>query len=763
MLDRVPESARARALLALAAAIAGLLTAPATAAVPTDFSVPAVQALKPPPMDPAPDDPGWHGGDIPAPGGFFDLTTHARAPNATSVRMLYDARNLYVAFSCEQAGTPIVATQTTDDVGFGLDDFVGVGVDTSGVGTQTYYFEASPRGVRYEQANENSRYRPTWKVSSAVRGSSWSAVFVIPLDVMRIHPGSPQTWRINFIRNVAASAEHYTWAYNGVMQDGPIGNGWPNFFDTRYWASWTGVRVSADMLRAARAKPRAELYALQSMGRDRDVFQQGSGVFAAQNVRVTGLDVSYPLTQTINFVGTLNPDFSNVEIDQQTIAPQEFRRSLQEYRPFFAQGASFINANAAATNNNVAFYSPGIGAFDRGEKVEGTFGKQSFGVLNFRGFDGLTGNTFDDTAFGYKHALQDRTFLYWADGVIAHHSVSGNDTTGEFGVAGRNLKTGFVWALDDATESGSWNPVRTAHNTNGFIDVHKQNYEWNAGYQDISPFYNPIDGFTADSDVRGPSLYAWGAGATPYVKNYELQFNADRYVDRSGAAHQADFDLTLTATLRNGFSIDGLGPVIGELRSYALVDPQATGTNCADPSLPRSYFTGYPTYFCGRTDTFDLMAIPVGYGDGTPAPIDASVSYGRFGYGLLGAADDGPDYVHLYTLSTSRPIGRLLSLGLEYDGTFERAIAGGQYDSQWLRRVSVGVLLGRDQNLTFSLRAINGNGGFALPGTNFAAAYHRRFRSGDELFVNFGTPASPYTLDRFIIKYLFRAGGQPGT
>ena len=735
------------------------------AAVAMSTSVPAASAVHPLPLDPAISDSAWAAGAIPTPDRFYNLTTRHAAPYDTKVWMLYDAQNLYVAFRCEQHGTPIVAGQTTNDVGFGLDDFVGVGIDTSGAGTDAYYFETTPRGVRYEQAFETNRYRPTWRAAGKIDGSTWSAVMIIPLHVMRIHPGSSQTWRINFVRNVAASAEHYTWAYNGAMSDGPVGNGWPGFSDVRYWAAWGGVQVSTAMLQSAKPKPRAEIYALDSVGGDRDIFQQANGAFASQKVRMDGLDLTYPLTSTINFVGTLNPDFTNVEIDQQTIAPQEFRRNLQEYRPFFSQGANFINANAVGIGPDTVFYSPGVGPFDRGEKVEGTFGLQSFGVLNFRGFDQMTGNTFDDTAFGYKHALQNRTFLYWADGVVAHHSLFGTDATTEYGVAGRNLKTGFVWGVDQAVENGSklWNPLGTGHNTTGFIDVHQHNYEWLLGYQDISPFYNPMDGFTATSDARGPEISTWTAGATPYIKNYILNLFADRFTDRSGAAHQVDFDPSLGVTFKNGFSINGLGPSIGSLRSYATVNPASTGTSCSDPNLPRSYFTGYPNYYCGRTDSFNLMTLPFGYGDGTPTPIDVQASFGRFGYGMLGPGDNGQDYVHLYSISTSRPLGRFLSLGLEYDGTFERGISSGMFDSQWLRRVSVGAQLGPNENLTVSLRAINGNGGFALPGSNLAAAYHRILPNGDELFVNFGTPASPYTLDRFIAKYLFRFGGEAGT
>src|SRR5579872_424800 len=752
---------RARSIASVLAGLILLLVTPVSAAVPMTFAFPAVHAAHPLPLDAAIADVEWQPGAVPVPNGFYDLTSRRGAPHATRVWMLYDERNLYVAFECEQSGVPIIATQTTNDVGFGVDDFVGVGIDTSGAGTDAYYFETTPRGIRYEQSNENARFAPVWQSASAIHDGSWRAVLIIPLNVLRIHGGSSQTWRINFIRNVAGSAEHYTWAYNGQMSDAPIGNGWPNFTDTRYWPAWTGVQVTAAMLHAARPQPRLELYALDSSGRDRDLFEQTNGAFAQQKARNEGLDLSYPLTPTINFVGTLNPDFSNVEIDQQTIAPQEFQRILQEYRPFFSQGASFIDAAGPQYQGDDVFYSPSVGPFDRGEKVEGTYGLQSFGVLNFRGFDELTGNTFDDTAFGYKHALTDRSFQYWADGVLANHSVFGNDDTVEIGSEGRNPRTGFVWLFDDAVERGSWNPLGIGHNTEGFVDVHKQNYEWNVEYLDISPNYNPIDGFTANSDVRGPSLFTWGGGAFDGVKNYQVFLNADRFIDHSGAVHQADFGLSLNATLSNGFSLNGVGPTTSELRSYALEDPVGSGTSCDDPALTRSYFTGYPGYFCGRTDTYNMMFVPVGYRDGTPTPIDAQAAFGRFGYGLLGGRD-GQDYVHLYTLSTSRPLWRIFSLGLEYDGTVENGIASGESDSQWLRRISLGTQLGPDENLTVSLRGISGTGGFAEPGNNLAFAYHRRFSNGD-LFVNYGTPAAPYTLNRLIVKYLFRAGGQQGT
>lgn len=726
----------------------------AKAAVPPTFSFPVARAPHPLPLDPTLADPAWLTGKVPTSGSWENVTTRrpVAEENATTVYMLYDDRALYVGFIARQGGAPIVASQTTNDVGFGSDDFMAVGVDTSGSGSQAYFFETTPRGVRYQQGSENVRYRPLWQSAVKVEGSTYRGVMIVPLDVLRIRPGAPQTWRVGFFRQLAAVGEHITWAYDGVMQDQGAGN-WPNFYDLRFWPAATGFTFHTST--ASRPKPRAELYGLQSIGADRTLFQQSNGEFLSEQVRPIGLDVSYPLTPTINFVGTANPDFSNVEVDQQTISPQEFRRQLQEYRPFFAQGADYMNPNPSSYSNfngapNEVFYSPSIGPFDRGEKVEGTYGLQSLGLLNFRGFNQVTGDTFDDTAYGFKHALQDQTFLYWSDGVLAHHSVSGNDATIEAGMKGRNLHNGFVWSVNSALENGSWVPQGTSRETNAFVDVHKPNYEWLFGYADVAPNFNPIDGYSSNSDVRGFQGTANVNGSMHGVKNWNLTVVGDRLLDRSGSVHETDAGAYLNATFVNGFSLNGLGPTISGLRSY---DVAAAPADCTGAVVGSSYFTGFPCYRNGRNVAFNLMGVPIGYRDGTPKPIDFSASWGNF----------QNSETHLYTLSTSRPVGSRYTLGLEYDGSYERDLTTGILESQWLRRVSLGIDTGSDSNFTISLRDINGLGGFATQtGLNLAAAFHLRMRSGD-LYLNYGTPAASATLDRFIVKYVVRVGGDAGT
>ena len=713
-------------------------TARAPAAVSPFFSFPAARAPHPMALDPSMSDPAWQAGKVPSETPWENVTTRAPAEEGTVTYLLYDDANLYVGFVVQQRSEPIVATQTTNDVGFGTDDFVGVGIDSSGAGSQAYFFETTPRGVRYQQATENVRFRPAWQTAASSGNGVWRAVMIIPLSAMRLRPGSAQTWRVGFFRNVASRGEHLSWAYDPTMQDQAAGS-WPSFGDLRFWPTASGIAIKTSAV--TKPKPRLELYGLSSSGVNRNVYQQANGTFASQKTRSFGADLSYPLTQTIAFVGTANPDFSNVEIDQQTIAPQEFARQLNEYRPFFAQGAQYISPNPQGYTNfnapkNQIFYSPAIGPFDRGAKIEGTYGLQSFGILSFRGFNQLSGDEFDDQAFGYKHAPADRTFQYWADGVLAHHSIEGNDTTYEAGASGRNLHNGFIWLIDSALERGSQVPQRVAHTSYGIAEVLKPNYEAVLQYADISPGYSPLDGFTTISDIRGFAGFLNLNGSTPGIKNWSTFLQGDRLLDRSGAVHQADSNVFFNATFKNGFSINGLGPSTSELRGY--------GGN---------FFTGYPSYANGVNVPFNLMNIPIGYHDGTPAPIDVSANWGSF----------GGNWLHLYTAQTSRPLGSKYTLGLEYDGSYERSLLTGALDSQWLRRVSLGFNMGASSNFTLSLRSINGRGGFATqPGLNLAAAFHARTKDGD-LYLNFGSPSAFTTLNRFIAKYVLRLGADAGT
>ncbi|MBV8369876.1 MAG: hypothetical protein JO036_13260 [Candidatus Eremiobacteraeota bacterium] len=699
----------------------------------------AVRAEKPPPLDPALTDPAWEKAVVAT--GMQTITTQRPSAFGARFMLLYDDANLYVGMRLQQSGAAVTATQTANDVGFGLDDFAGVGIDPTANGGQVYFFITTPLGTRYQQSTESARFAPPWTAVAKRTADGWNAMMVIPLKVLRRPSATVQTWRFNFIRRIAALNLNESWAYDPTMNDNGGGiNSFPQAGDARFWPKLTGLRLVAAQ---ARRPPRAEVYALASAGEDHRRFQAADGNFVQTGARHLGADVVVPITGTSAFVAALAPDYSNVEIDQQTIAPQEFRRALNEYRPFFTQGANFFNPvslNGINAPPNQIWYSPSIGPFDRGLKLEGTQGFQNFGAMEVQGAG------FDDMVFGLRHAPPNRSFLWSLDGVITHHSLgndtvdprAGNDATWEGQVGGRDDRTGLVYTLDYAHEAGTFVAIpRLAYKSENFVDVHQHNYEIYTGYRMIGPEYAPVDGFTVNADLRGPQFYFDLNGTLAkngWIKRADLFVTADRFTDGSGAVHQADSNLNVDLQFKNGLHLSG-GPFSSFLRTY-------------DSGL-----IGYPFYTGGITRTYNQHGVNLGWHEGTPAPFNAGYGWGPF----------GDMFLQQLAVSTSRAIGTRWNVGAEIDGTRERPTFGGAPNGQWLRRLSVGETIDKYTNFTIGLRDITGTGGFAQPGVNLAGSFHHRFKNDSELFVNYGTPAAPATLQRVVVKYVLRTGGGAGT
>ncbi len=698
--------------------------APALAWVPHTATIAAVKVATPPSLDLSLADPAWKRGAVFTT--FYDYTTHRPARHETIAYLLYDDNNLYFAVHSEQRGVPIVATQTVDHAGVASDDHVALNLETSGSGGRVYQFRTNPHGIHDEYSSENSRYAPDWKsLATVLPNGDWNAIMVVPLKDIRSQGGGKQDWQINVVRFIAGTNDEYTWAYEDTMSSD--GN-WQN------WPKLTGIEIAAS---AVRPRPHADMYALGSAGPDRGVFQNGIGNFEPMKARPYGVDVTVPVTNTMALVGTLNPDFSNVEQDQTTIAPQEFARMYNEYRPFFAQGANYINSLPGVNINSadVGFYSPNIGAFNSGVKLEGTQGHASLGALN------VTGDGFNDSAFGYLYGTSNQSFVAALQGVDANHTgvrdelfggaiLTTNPHSGLFAIAKLTQERGTL--VGAPSQAGDLQLALGIQNARELALLK---------YADIGPEYDPIDGYLQENDLIGPQFFyqyngAGSKGST--VKSYTLLAGADRFVDRSGAAHQSDVFSNASVTFQDQVTLQ-YGQTTSDLRTYA---------------------NAYPLYADARVIPFDAQTLAFGYRDGTPSPVDASYSWGPFANGF-----SQPVFLQQPSISASRQYGRW-GLSFAFNGAIEHAIPGSpaiDLDSQWERSLSVSRSFGKDTSIALGLRGINGNGGFAVPGTNLAVAFHERFKNLDELYVDYGTPASISTLNRFILKFVFHVGADTGT
>jgi hypothetical protein len=372
--------------------------------------------------------------------------------------------------------------------------------------------------------------------------------------------------------------------------------------------------------------------------------------------------------------------------------------------------------------------------------------------MHFEGFNQVTGSKFNDVAYGYLHALPDQSLRIWSDGVLAHDSVAGNDTTAEIGASALDVSTGINGGFDQSWETGLFVPG--LHQAQAFdvnLGVKKGNYNFLGDYQDIAPNYGPMLGYTAISDIRGFAAAFRDRGALPWTKSFQFGIGGDRFFDESGAIHQTDIGLTATVATKGQLTVS-VAPQFGLLRSYATRAPTAAET-CQSSSIPRTSYTGYPNYYCPLTQQYSNVGVTLGYRDGTPFPIDLGYGEGPF----------GGSYLHQYTSSISRQFGRRVTFSINYDGTY--ASSNGVLSSQWLRRFSVSEAFSSDSNISVEYRVVSGNIPFETqpPGANLAVSFHELFRNGNTLYISYGTPSAPQTLNRLIVKYIFNYGGDAGT
>lgn len=578
----------------------------------------------------------------------------------------------------------------------------------------------------------------------------YSVMMIIPISDLRVQNSKEQTWRLNFSRRIAATNTLLTWAYDDASV-AYCGNNGGNPISYCEATRWPSIQTIALASAAARPAPYADIYALGSTGSQRDIFETTPGNFTQRQPRAIGIDATIPITSTLAFVGALAPDFSNVEADQSTIAPQEFAIRYSEYRPFFAQGAQYISGIPNFNVNRYqysAFYSPAIGVFDTGYKLEGTAGRNAIGALTVRG-PGV-----NDQVFGLSNSAPDGSLSISGGGVFAHHDGVTDQVVGG-GISFTNLRTGFEPIASIAFERGTnvADPAQARDINVGFLSQHGT-LQAGVVYRDIGPQYNPLDGYVTLNDVRGPQAFLvenFVGPKTSPIKTIQLAYVTDRFLDRSGAVHAADTSVSAGVTLNNlfAFSINGGA---SELRSYDAV---------------------YPVYTNGQTNRFDQTGFAVGYKDGTPSATDANYSYGPFALGCsgtqtqslaCGSAPGGfvPAFVQQLDLMTARTFGRGYGISFEYGGTIERA-ARSPEDSQWLRRASLTRAFGSEGQLAVGLRSISGTGGYAAPGVNLAVSYHQRFANASQLYFEYGTPAANATLHRIILKYVFHIGGGAGT
>ncbi len=629
--------------------------------------------------------------------GISDFRRAAGEP--TDAYLLVDAKYLYVAFVAKQR-EQLTATQHTNDQGLSSDDAVYVYLWPTGSTGVEYAFEANPIGTRYATSTENTAFAPLWEAVTTRSSDGYVVTERIPLGIMRGNGSA--TWRIQFARTIRASNQTLVWEHNPA-QNNP---------DVSIYAGYVGGMAIAS--RNTRTKPRIAVYGLG---------EYGSAASDLSTSRV-GADIALPITPTASFVGTFHPDYSNVELDQQSISPTAFQRRYQEVRPFFTQGANYYNSfNCNDCISYPLLYTPSIPTPRDGYALEGTQG-----TFTFAGFDAV-GDQRTDMAQSVIWKTPDHhdQFIYQSVGV----DIPGvhDQATYMQGVVGNahNFSSYVTLGNETGTLVPDFNDGRYREYGVNFFTPKSGLF---AAWHDVGSEYAPLDAFNQINDIKGPSIYMFQEfdnGPHAFIQSIEPSVDYARYTDHNGVENYAYDSLYLSFTTRTQWYLQ-----------------LTTG----------SEYLRFPNTPGGLSNQngFQLM-----YGQNTSAPSSLSYNVGSFGNGFLHSTD----------LQTSVHVRRFGTLTFETYNTNDALNTGGRLE-QWLERLSFAYQIGPGQSLAVGWRKIIGTGPtfFTPPqfidATNLSLAYYRRFRDA-ELYFAYGTPNQLSTQHDFLLKLIQYIGAEKGT
>ncbi len=311
-------------------------------------------------------------------GGFYQSypTDNQPALDSTQFMILYDNQFIYVGVICynHSPGDPITNTLRRD-FSWIQNDNISIYIDPYNDKSNGFTFQVTPDNVQREGlvilgGEVQDDWDNKWFSSVSKGKNSWYVEMAIPFKSIRYNNVSQ--WNIQFIRNNQKSNERTTWirvpqqfrssdmTYTGGL-----------IWDTHPPEAGTNIAFIP--------------YISANTGKD---FEENTSETKAD----LGFDAKIGITNSLNLDLTFNPDFSQVEVDQQVTNLQRFEISFPERRQFFLENQDLFAQNGFRTSR--PFFSrrigiQGSGSTQRnvpiigGARVSGKIGnKWRIGVLN---------------------------------------------------------------------------------------------------------------------------------------------------------------------------------------------------------------------------------------------------------------------------------------------------------------------------------------------------------------------------------------------
>ena len=270
------------------------------------------------------------------------------ASQQSDIKMLYDDKNLYIGITVKTAGKNYMVQTLKRDFRAGDSDNITLLFDTFNDGTNAFLFGINPFGVRREGllsgGGNNMRgftmsWDTKWKGDSKMYNDYYTSELIIPLTAFKFKEGETK-WGFNSYRFDTQSNETSAWMKIPQNQ---------NVF---------GMTFMGDMIfERPLGKSRSPIAIIPYINAlSQKDFETNEGF---DNVKVGG-DAKFAIGNSMNLDITVNPDFSQVEVDNQVTNLTRFEVSLPEKRQFFVDNSDLFGSFGDFRDAN-PFFSRRIG------------------------------------------------------------------------------------------------------------------------------------------------------------------------------------------------------------------------------------------------------------------------------------------------------------------------------------------------------------------------------------------------------------------
>jgi len=299
-------------------------------------------------LDAVLDEPAW-GQTEPATNFWQHFPTDSlQAKQQAEIKMMFDDKNLYIGMKVNSENGDFIIPSLRRDFRASGNDNITLMFDTFNDGTNAFFFGTNPLGVKRDALLSgggtdlrgfNMAWDTKWTCETKIHDTYYIVEWMIPLSAFKYREGETK-WRFNSYHFDTKANERNTWM--NIPQNQYI-----------FSLAYMGDMIFEKPLGGSKSPISIIPYVNTLVGKDYETDNTTSDFKYGGDAKMT-------IGNSMNLDLTINPDFSQVEVDQQVTNLTRFEVSLPERRQFFIENSDLF---ADFGNNRDAnpFFSRRIG------------------------------------------------------------------------------------------------------------------------------------------------------------------------------------------------------------------------------------------------------------------------------------------------------------------------------------------------------------------------------------------------------------------